>query len=35
MSENEVHDPFLASLHRHPHWNSFLHTKGLADDQLK
>ena len=28
-------DPFLANLHSDPRWNAFLHTMGLADDQLK
>ena len=28
-------DPFLANLHSDPRWNAFLHTIGLADDQLK
>ena len=28
-------DPFLANLREDPRWNSFLHTMGLADDQLK
>jgi adenylate cyclase len=28
-------DPFLANLHDDPRWNAFLHTMGLADDQLK
>jgi adenylate cyclase len=28
-------DPLLANLHGDPRWNAFLHTMGLADDQLK
>ena len=28
-------DPFLPNLHDDPRWNAFLHTMGLADDQLK
>jgi hypothetical protein len=28
-------DPFLANLHGDSRWNAFLHTMGLADDQLK
>jgi len=28
-------DPLLANLHADPRWNTFLHTMGLADDQLK
>ena len=28
-------DPFLANLQEDPRWNAFLHTMGLADDQLK
>lgn len=28
-------DPFLAKLHGDPRWIAFLHTMGLADDQLK
>ncbi|TMP89699.1 MAG: tetratricopeptide repeat protein, partial [Verrucomicrobia bacterium] len=28
-------DPFLANLREDPRWNSFLHTMGLADGQLK
>jgi tetratricopeptide (TPR) repeat protein len=28
-------DPLLENLHGDPRWNSFLHTMGLADDQLK
>ena len=28
-------DPLLANLHDDPRWNTFLHTMGLADDQLK
>jgi TolB-like protein/Flp pilus assembly protein TadD len=28
-------DPFLANLHGDPRWDAFLHTMGLADDQLK
>ena len=28
-------DPLLANLHDDPRWNAFLHTMGLADDQLK
>jgi TolB-like protein/Tfp pilus assembly protein PilF len=28
-------DPLLANLQGDPRWNSFLHTMGLADDQLK
>jgi len=28
-------DPFLANLREDPRWNSFLHTMGLAEDQLK
>src|SRR5213594_3337253 len=28
-------DPLLANLHADPRWNAFLHTMGLADDQLK
>src|SRR6266481_839959 len=28
-------DPFLANLHEDPRWDVFLHTMGLADDQLK
>jgi adenylate cyclase len=29
------HDPLLKNLHADPRWNTFLHTMGLADDQLK
>ena len=29
------YDPFLVNLHADPRWNEFLHTVGLADDQLK
>ena len=28
-------DPLLTNLHDDPRWNAFLHTMGLADDQLK
>ena len=28
-------DPLLTNLHSDPRWNAFLHTMGLADDQLK
>ena len=28
-------DPLLENLHGDPRWNSFLHTMGLVDDQLK
>ena len=28
-------DPLLTNLHDDPRWNTFLHTVGLADDQLK
>jgi TolB-like protein len=28
-------DPLLTNLHDDPRWNTFLHTMGLADDQLK
>jgi adenylate cyclase len=28
-------DPLLQNLHTDPRWNTFLHTMGLADDQLK
>ena len=28
-------DPLLEKLHDDPRWNTFLHTMGLADDQLK
>jgi TolB-like protein len=28
-------DPLLPNLYNDPRWNSFLHTMGLADDQLK
>ncbi len=28
-------DPLLENLHDDPRWNTFLHTMGLADDQLK
>jgi TolB-like protein/class 3 adenylate cyclase len=28
-------DPLLENLHGDPRWNTFLHTMGLADDQLK
>ena len=28
-------DPLLENLHNDPRWNAFLHTMGLADDQLK
>jgi adenylate cyclase len=28
-------DPLLENLHTDPRWNEFLHTMGLADDQLK
>jgi TolB-like protein/Tfp pilus assembly protein PilF len=28
-------DPLLTNLHDDPRWNPFLHTMGLADDQLK
>ena len=28
-------DPLLENLHDDPRWNAFLHTMGLADDQLK
>src|SRR5438874_2117106 len=28
-------DPLLTNLHADPRWNAFLHTMGLADDQLK
>ncbi|MGH8101345.1 MAG: adenylate/guanylate cyclase domain-containing protein [Chthoniobacterales bacterium] len=28
-------DPLLENLHSDPRWNTFLHTMGLADDQLK
>jgi hypothetical protein len=28
-------DPLLENLHSDPRWNAFLHTMGLADDQLK
>ena len=28
-------DQLLANLHDDPRWNAFLHTMGLADDQLK
>ncbi len=28
-------DPLLESLNHDPRWNAFLHTMGLADDQLK
>jgi adenylate cyclase len=28
-------DPLLESLYHDPRWNAFLHTMGLADDQLK
>ena len=28
-------DPLLANLHGDARWNAFLHTMGLADDQLK
>jgi hypothetical protein len=28
-------DPLLPNLRDDPRWNSFLHTMGLADDQLK
>jgi len=28
-------DPLLTNLHNDPRWNAFLHTMGLADDQLK
>jgi adenylate cyclase len=28
-------DPYLANLRGDPRWNAFLHTMGLADDQLK
>src|SRR4029077_8184112 len=28
-------DPLLENLYADPRWNAFLHTMGLADDQLK
>ena len=28
-------DPLLANMREDPRWNTFLHTMGLADDQLK
>ena len=28
-------DPLLENLHNDPRWNAFLHTMGLADDQLE
>ena len=28
-------DPLLTNLHADRRWNTFLHTMGLADDQLK
>jgi adenylate cyclase len=28
-------DPLLTNIHDDPRWNAFLHTMGLADDQLK
>src|ERR1044071_9031113 len=28
-------DPLLENLHNDPRWNAFLHTMGVADDQLK
>jgi len=28
-------DPLLENLYGDPRWNTFLHTMGLADDQLK
>ena len=28
-------DPLFENLHADPRWNAFLHTMGLADDQLK
>ena len=28
-------DPLLANVKGDPRWNAFLHTMGLADDQLK
>jgi tetratricopeptide (TPR) repeat protein len=28
-------DPLLVNLHVDPRWNAFLHTMGVADDQLK
>jgi hypothetical protein len=28
------YDPFLVNLHADPRWNKFLHTVGLADEQL-
>jgi adenylate cyclase len=28
-------DPLLENLYGDPHWNAFLHTMGLSDDQLK
>ena len=30
-----LRDPFLENLHADPRWNTFLHTMGLTDDQLK
>ena len=30
-----LRDPLLENLHSDPRWNAFLHTMGLADDQLK
>jgi hypothetical protein len=28
-------DPLMVNLREDPRWNAFLHTMGLADDQLK
>jgi len=28
-------DPLLTNIQDDPRWNTFLHTMGLADDQLK
>jgi tetratricopeptide (TPR) repeat protein len=32
---NLLKDPLLENLRGDPRWNTFLHTMGLADDQLK
>jgi cell division inhibitor SulA len=32
---NLLKDPLLENLHGDSRWNTFLHTMGLADEQLK
>ena len=33
--QNTKVDPFLVNLHGDPRWQAFLHTMGMADDQMK